>query len=106
MSEDVAEFTAQRGAPPPERLWLVFMGCGETSWCDTPDPNGDGEPSVGYVLAARADRAEAAMRDLLSWFPDKSMPANLEWRLAAGDNGADDAIKEARAALAALEPKP
>lgn len=36
--------------------------------------------------------------DLLSWFPAK--PSSPEWRLEAGDHGADEAVEAARAAMA------
>lgn len=44
---------------------------------------------------------ETALGDLLTWFPDK--PSEPEWRLKAGEYGADDAIKVAQAALEAAQ---
>lgn len=68
---------------------------------------GDMEVNFGEVceqaattLRHQAERLEAmreALGDLLSWFPDKPAPA--EWRLEAGERGADDAIAHARTAL-------
>lgn len=57
------------------------------------------------IDAARAEKAEAeverlrdALSDLVSWFPDA--PSQPEWRIRAGEHGADDAVAAARAALA------
>lgn len=55
-------------------------------------------PSHAREQAERIARLEAALADLLSWFPDA--PSKPEWRIPAGEHGADDAITEARARLA------
>ena len=55
-------------------------------------------PSHAREQAERIARLEAALTDLLSWFPDA--PSKPEWRIPAGEHGADDAIAEARARLA------
>jgi hypothetical protein len=49
------------------------------------------------ALAAENAALKAALNDLISWFPDK--PTEPEWRIKAGEYGADDAIAAARAAL-------
>jgi hypothetical protein len=46
---------------------------------------------------AEIQRLREALEDLLSWFPEKPSPP--EWRLRAGEHGADDAVSFARAAL-------
>jgi hypothetical protein len=51
----------------------------------------------GAAADAEIERLRAALRDLLSWFPDE--PTEPEWRLKAGEYGADDALEAARAAL-------
>jgi hypothetical protein len=48
-------------------------------------------------LAAEVERLRAALRDLMTWFPDKPSPP--EWRLPGGEYGADEAVAAARAAL-------
>lgn len=51
-------------------------------------------------LAAAEERVkvlEEALIDLMSWFPEK--PSRPEWRIPAGEGGADDAVTAARAAL-------
>jgi hypothetical protein len=48
-------------------------------------------------LAAENARLRGALRDLMTWFPDKPSPP--EWRLPGGQYGADEAVAEARAAL-------
>lgn len=53
-SDDIAEFVGARGGASPEHIWLVYTGSGETTWAAAPDPNDDGEPSVGYVRIAAA----------------------------------------------------
>jgi len=58
QTEQIAEFTKARGVAPPERIWLVYEAGGETVWSATPDPEGNGEPSVGYALE-RAGRSYA-----------------------------------------------
>jgi hypothetical protein len=62
------------------------------------------EAETAHAEMDRADRAEAeverlrdALSDLVSWFPDK--PSQPEWRIRAGEHGADDAVAAARAAL-------
>ena len=49
---------------------------------------------------ARADRLASAMTDLVSWF-DKPVQGEcgMVWVIRAGDQGADDAVTESRAAL-------
>lgn len=42
-------------------------------------------------------RLREALEDLISWFPEK--PSQPEWRLPAGEFGANDAVAAARAAL-------
>jgi hypothetical protein len=59
QTEQIAEFTKARGVAPPERIWLVYEAGGETVWSAEPDPEGNGEPSVGYALE-RAGQAHAA----------------------------------------------
>jgi hypothetical protein len=59
QAEQIAEFTKARGVAPPERIWLVYEAGGETVWSAEPDPEGNGEPSVGYALE-RAGQAYAA----------------------------------------------
>lgn len=51
------------------------------------------------ALKARIAVLEEALYALLSWFPEK--PSEPEWRLRAGEQGADDAVAEARRALEA-----
>ena len=55
-------------------------------------------------LREKADRYLSVLEDLVSWFP--ATPSH-EWRIKAGEIGADDAIKHARetidAAMAAKE---
>jgi hypothetical protein len=51
------------------------------------------------VVDARIAKLEEVLGDLLSWFGDR--PSDPEWRLKAGEHGADDAVQEARAVLAA-----
>lgn len=48
-------------------------------------------------LVARIAELEAGLEDLLSWFPDK--PSEPEWRIKAGNYGADDAVSIARSLL-------
>lgn len=51
-----------------------------------------------YLSAlSEVKRLREALGDLLTWFPEKPSPP--EWRLKAGDNGADEAVEFARAAL-------
>lgn len=49
---------------------------------------------------ARADRLASALTDLVSWF-DKPVQGErgMVWVIRAGDQGADDAVTESRAAL-------
>ncbi len=49
------------------------------------------------ALVAERDRLRTALRDLMTWFPDRPSPP--EWRLPGGKYGADEAVAEARAAL-------
>ena len=51
------------GAPMPDRLWLVDMGCGEVSWTAEREPDGEAPlEAVEYVrLAARPAPAEDAV---------------------------------------------
>ena len=56
-----------------------------------------GEP-LGKVMREAADEIvslKEALSDLLTWFPDDASPS--EWRIKAGEYGADDAIEAARA---------
>lgn len=48
-------------------------------------------------LAARNAELEMGLEDLLSWFPDK--PSEPEWRIKAGNYGADAAVSIARSLL-------
>jgi len=58
-----------------------------------------GEKCDQYIAACKEiDRLREALGDLVSWFPEKA--PEPEWRLKAGQYGADDAIEAARAALA------
>lgn len=50
------------------------------------------------AVTAERDALRAAFDDLLSWFPDK--PSQPEWRIKAGEHGADDALDAGRALLA------
>ena len=47
--------------------------------------------------AARIAELETVLEDLLSWFPDK--PSEPEWRIKAGNYGADAAVSIARSLL-------
>ena len=49
------------------------------------------------ALCARVRVLDEALISLVSWFPDEPCPP--EWRLKGGDDGADDAVAFARAAL-------
>ena len=82
------ELEAATGRPAPERIWLIAMACGEIEWNEHPDPNGDDEPSVGYVRAdtlarqsaeqaARVVELEVALKDAadaLEKFVDTAAP--------------------------------
>lgn len=46
----------------------------------------------------RLKSVEEALTDLLSWFPDK--PSDPEWRIKAGEYGADEALDHARGLIA------
>lgn len=80
---------------------------------DTPELDAIGlypvtrEERAFHALAAKLERerdeARAALRDLLSWFPEKASPP--EWRIPAGKYGADDAVAEARGVLASPNPE-
>ena len=48
-------------------------------------------------LVARNAELEMGLEDLLSWFPDK--PSEPEWRIKAGNYGADAAVSIARSLL-------
>ena len=48
-------------------------------------------------LVARNAELEMGLEDLLSWFPDK--PSKPEWRIKAGNYGADAAVSIARSLL-------
>lgn len=48
-------------------------------------------------LVARIAELEMGLEDLLSWFPDK--PSEPEWRIKAGNYGADAAVSIARSLL-------
>ena len=52
------------------------------------------------VVSSRADRVRAALTDLVTWF-DKPVQGErgMVWVIRAGDQGADDAVAEALAAL-------
>ena len=56
---DAQEFQAATGQPAPASIWLIAMACGEVAWNQHPDPDGEGEPSVGYVLTTRLAAVEA-----------------------------------------------
>ena len=70
------------------------------------DPGGCGERCPD--CAARdesqknAERYRSALEDLVSWFPDS--PSH-EWRIKAGESGADDAIEHARKTIDAAMAK-
>lgn len=65
----------------------------------------DGLAQIGRWEKAEAEveRLRELLSDLMSWFPDK--PSRPEWRITAGEYGADAAVAAARAALA-TEDKP
>jgi len=57
-------------------------------------------PDIARALLdaeARIADLEGALRDLLTWFPQK--PSEPKWELKAGEYGADDAIQHARETL-------
>jgi hypothetical protein len=54
------EFTKARGAPPPRHIWLIYTASGQTVWHASPDPEGEGEPSAGYVLIDAGQSAAAS----------------------------------------------
>lgn len=35
----------------PDRIWLMDLGCGDVTWCEDPDPDGEQVDSVEYVRA-------------------------------------------------------
>lgn len=39
------------GWTPPERIWLHDLGCGEVTWCEDPDPDGEQIEAVEYIRA-------------------------------------------------------
>jgi hypothetical protein len=45
------------GWTPPERIWLHDLGCGEVSWCEDPDPDGEQIEAVEYIRADALERA-------------------------------------------------
>ena len=59
----------------------------------TPAPGGD----------AMVEALRSALTDLLSWFPEK--PSDPEWRIKGGEQGANDAVAAARAALDGMSEK-
>ena len=48
-------------------------------------------------LLRENEMLRTALYDLLSWFPEKPSPP--EWRIEAGERGADDAVQAARDAM-------
>ena len=54
-------------------------------------------------LREENERLSTALGDLMTWFPEK--PSDPEWRLKAGEYGADDAVEAARAALSPSQPE-
>ena len=60
------------------------------------------------ALKAENERLREALGDLVSWFPEEppAKPPEPEWRIRAGEWGADDAVSHARAVLSHTEPKP
>ncbi len=62
---------------------------------DDPDSGPLREAATALArLAGERDEVRALIEDLLSWFPEK--PAPSEWRIRAGELGADGAISAAR----------
>jgi hypothetical protein len=49
------------GWQAPERIWLHDLGCGDVTWCQDPDPDGEQIEAVAYV---RADLAMTAARTI------------------------------------------
>jgi hypothetical protein len=67
QAEQIAEFKLASGVAPPERIWLIYTASGETVWCAEPDPEGNGEPSVGYALArAGQSHADAGLLEAIA----------------------------------------
>jgi hypothetical protein len=63
MANDEVKVETICGAPMPDRLWLVDMGCGDVSWTAQREPDGEAPlEAVEYVrLAARPAPAEDAV---------------------------------------------
>lgn len=45
----------------PTRIWLMDLGGGDITWCDSPNPDGEQVDSVEYVLAALTDETWRGM---------------------------------------------
>lgn len=94
-------------ADAPSRIYATVNGASTRlpgggrqlvgGWRERPDS----PRTVEYIRADLVEGMKVALADLLSWFPDK--PTEPEWRIKAGNYGADDALKAARAALTATE---
>lgn len=95
MTQSEQEFKAATGHPAPERIWLIAMACGETSWNEHPDPNGDDEPSVGYV---RADVLAAlkAERDAAVAEAEAAKEMAAAFTKVAADEGRKNGITEGK----------
>lgn len=71
MSDDVERVKVQtiNGWTVPDRIWLMDLGCGDVTWCEDPDPDGEQVDSVEYVRAALtasrsySDEIEEALED-------------------------------------------
>jgi hypothetical protein len=50
------------GWKTPKRIWLMDLGCGDVTWCDQPDPDGEQVDSVEYVRADQVTRSSQAER--------------------------------------------
>ena len=109
QTEQIAEFTKARGVAPPERIWLVYEAGGETVWSAEPDPEGNGEPSVGYALE-RAGQAHVA--GLLEALEDQIDGCSMIVRMLSGQESSvahslramlNAQIDAARAAIAAVK---
>ena len=57
----------------------------------------EGAISENERLLRENENLRTVLFDLLSWFPEKPSPP--EWRIEAGERGADDAVQAARDAI-------
>ena len=96
------DFVKAAGFAAPERIWLVAMAFNEVGWNESPDPNDDDEPSVGYVrvdtVADQADRIADLTARLAAAEAERdaavaSRDALVDWLRSRGDcQSADDEI--------------